>query len=96
MNEQNGYSRCITSATLNRMGETLRLLPNYNTVTLVRVPLFHPRNQQWATHFNWSQDGSEIIGRTAIGRATIAALKMNHLEIVEARRRWASVGWHPP
>ncbi len=64
--------------------------------TLEPVPLFHPRKHQWSEHFTWSQDGSEVLGRTAIGRATIAALKMNHIEIVEARRRWASVGWHPP
>jgi coenzyme F420-reducing hydrogenase beta subunit len=64
--------------------------------SLENVLLYHPRKQQWSEHFTWSQDGGEIIGRTAIGRATITALNMNHLEIVEARRRWASVGWHPP
>ena len=61
-----------------------------------RVPLFHPRRQQWREHFCWSEDGSEIIGLTPMGRATVAALNMNHLAIVEARRRWARVGWHPP
>jgi hypothetical protein len=61
-----------------------------------RVPLFHPRRQQWGEHFCWSEDGSEIIGLTPIGRATVAALNLNHLHIVEARRRWARVGWHPP
>lgn len=29
-----------------------------------RVPLFHPRRQQWREHFCWSEDGSEIIGLT--------------------------------
>ncbi len=60
------------------------------------VPLFHPRRQQWSEHFRWSEDGSEIIGLTLVGRATVAALKMNHPDIREARRRWARVGWHPP
>ena len=60
------------------------------------VPLFHPRRQQWRQHFHWSEDGSEIIGLTPVGQATVAALNMNHPDIVEARRRWARVGWHPP
>jgi hypothetical protein len=60
------------------------------------VPLFHPRRQQWGEHFRWSEDGSEIVGLTPVGRATVTALNMNHPDIVEARRRWARVGWHPP
>lgn len=60
------------------------------------VPLFHPRRQQWREHFCWSEDGSEIVGLTPIGRATVAALNMNHPNIVQARRRWTRVGWHPP
>ena len=31
-----------------------------------------------------------------LGRATIVALNMNNAVIVYARRRWVSVGWHPP
>jgi hypothetical protein len=61
-----------------------------------RAPLFHPRRQVWRRHFRWSDDGVTISGLTAVGRATIAALQMNHPAIVEARRRWTSVGWHPP
>ena len=61
-----------------------------------RVPMFHPRQQQWRRHFRWSEDGSEIIGLITVGRATVAALNMDHPVVVEARRRWARVGWHPP
>jgi hypothetical protein len=60
------------------------------------TPLFHPRRQPWREHFCWSEDGSHIVGLTAAGRATVAALNMNHSVIVEARRRWVQVGWHPP
>ena len=67
-----------------------------DTLTGERVPLFHPRQQRWRKHFCWSQDGSKIIGLTSIGRATVVALNMNHADIVEARRRWTRVGWHPP
>jgi hypothetical protein len=26
----------------------------------------------------------------------VVALNLNHPDIVEARRRWTRVGWHPP
>jgi HNH endonuclease len=68
----------------------------HDALTAQRVPLFHPRQQQWREHFCWSEDGSQIIGLTATGRATVMALHMNHPIIMEARRRWARVGWHPP
>jgi len=29
-------------------------------------------------------------------RATVTALNLNHPLIVESRRRWVAVGWHPP
>jgi hypothetical protein len=65
-------------------------------LTSLRMPLFHPRRQLWRNHFCWSDDGSSIIGLTPIGRATVVALNLNHPLIVEARRRWVRVGWHPP
>jgi len=35
------------------------------------VPLFNPRKNAWKDHFIWSDDGIQIIGVTAIGRATV-------------------------
>lgn len=61
-----------------------------------RVPLFHPRSQDWKAHFEWSADGALVVGRTAIGRATVVALDLNHHARVAARRRWVVAGWHPP
>lgn len=60
------------------------------------VLLFNPREQSWRVHFTWSSDGTEIIGLTATGRATIAALRLNNPEIVAARSLWVQAGWHPP
>ncbi|MEZ4866718.1 MAG: HNH endonuclease [Caldilineaceae bacterium] len=60
------------------------------------VALFHPHLQEWREHFRWSHDGIQIVGLTAIGRATVMALNMNHTDVVKARRRWVNVGWHPP
>lgn len=60
------------------------------------VPLFNPRHQVWKEHFTWSGDGTEIVGKTPCGRATILALRLNNPEIIVTRRLWVSVGWWPP
>ena len=65
-------------------------------VTGRRVRLFHPRRQQWQRHFQWSADGTEIIGRTVCGWATVAALHLNSDLAVLVRLNWSEVGWHPP
>ncbi|MBI4585072.1 MAG: HNH endonuclease [Planctomycetes bacterium] len=39
------------------------------------VHLFNPRRHKWNRHFYW--DGPILVGRTAIGRATIATLGIN-------------------
>jgi hypothetical protein len=41
------------------------------------VPFFHPRRDRWDCHFRWSLDGKRILGRTPVGRATVAALDLN-------------------
>jgi hypothetical protein len=61
-----------------------------------RVRLFDPRQQSWRRHFEWSTDGTQVIGKTICGRATVVALRMNHTTIVNARRHWVAAGWHPP
>ena len=58
--------------------------------------LFHHRQQPWADHFQWDESGALLIGLTAVARATIVALNMNNPVIVDTRRRWVIVGWHPP
>jgi len=65
-------------------------------LTDIEVPLFNPRTQNWSDHFRWSDDGGQIIGMTATGRATVVALRLNNEFIVPARRQWAVAGWHPP
>lgn len=59
-------------------------------------PLYHPRKQRWQDHFAWSEDGTEILGTTPTGRATIARLDMNRALIVATRQRWVKAGLHPP
>lgn len=65
-------------------------------LTDVEVALFNPRRQSWSVHFAWSEDGTKIVGLTAIGRATVASLRLNNEEIVGARWLWVQAGWHPP
>lgn len=60
------------------------------------VPLYHPRQQKWQEHFQWSDDFTVIIGITAIGRATVEALKMNRPGVVNLRRVLYALGEHPP
>ncbi|HAI68539.1 MAG TPA: HNH endonuclease [Gammaproteobacteria bacterium] len=67
-----------------------------DTETGQKVSLFHPRQDRWHEHFEWSQDGCYMIGKTPIGRATITALRLNRKLLVNARKRWVIVGWHPP
>ncbi len=47
------------------------------------IPLFHPRQDLWHTHF--TLQGVHIIGQTPAGRATIRVLNMNAPEQVELR-----------
>ena len=60
------------------------------------VPLFHPRRQRWLRHFGWSEDFLLIVGHTAIGRATVAALHLNRPELLNLRRILRAAGEHPP
>jgi hypothetical protein len=61
------------------------------------VPLFNPRQQDWSTHFAWSADGTKIVGKTAVGRATVAALHLSDdPDALEVRSYWVMAGWHPP
>lgn len=65
-------------------------------VTNALVALYNPRTQPWTEHFRWANGGTHIIGITAIGRATVIALRLNNEHIVESRALWLLYGWHPP
>ncbi len=66
------------------------------------VPIFNPRQQQWAEHFSWTTDGTVIQGSTPIGRATCVRLDLNDLRypeddsIRQTRKFWIRTGLHPP
>lgn len=58
--------------------------------------LFNPRQDGWLEHFRWAKAGIEIEGITAIGRATVARLKVNQDRILVSRAYWVHSGLHPP
>ena len=66
------------------------------------VPIFNPRQQQWAEHFVWTIDGTVIQGSTSIGRATCIRFDLNdmrypeHDSIRQTRIFWTRTGLHPP
>jgi hypothetical protein len=59
------------------------------------VRLFNPRHDLWEEHFQAGPESGEIIGLTAIGRATIARLQMNSEAQMSARRQWMRLGLFP-
>lgn len=60
------------------------------------APLYNPRTQNWAQHFAWTDDGTEIVGLTDVGRATVDALSLNAEFRVRSRAIWVEAGYHPP
>ena len=58
------------------------------------VRLFHPRRHKWERHFRW--DGAVLVGRTAVGRATIATLAINLAHRLELRESLIAEGVFPP
>jgi hypothetical protein len=62
----------------------------------IETPLFNPRRDRWYDHFIWSVDQLYIVGLTATGRATVAALAMNRERVIHIRAADRDVGRHPP
>lgn len=58
------------------------------------TPLFNPRRHKRATHFRW--EGPYLVGRTAIGRVTVALLHINDEYRVELREILIEQGEFPP
>jgi hypothetical protein len=56
--------------------------------------LFHPRRHRWGRHFRW--DGPYLVGRTGIGRVTVAVLAINARKRVLIREELLAEGAFPP
>jgi hypothetical protein len=61
--------------------------------TGVSAPLFNPREHRWSEHFTWH--AAAVAGITAIGRATVHALQLNHPRRLKVREAEARFGLFP-
>jgi hypothetical protein len=64
----------------------LRKGPNLTGIdpdTGALVPLFHPRQERWDTHFALRE--TYIVGLTPTGRTTVRVLQMNAVDRVQLR-----------
>ena len=68
----------------------------FDEKTQRRVSLFNPRKQKWRNHFRFSEDKTEIIGKTACGRVTVESLKLNNEILVSVRKLWVEFDLFPP
>jgi 5-methylcytosine-specific restriction endonuclease McrA len=58
------------------------------------VHLFNPRTDAWDEHFALTS-GFALKGKTPVGRATVAALRLNHPLAIEIREEEAARGRYP-
>ena len=58
------------------------------------VPLFNPRVDCWQDHFRW--DNYRVAPLTPIGRATVAALDLNHSRRIRIRQAEQRFNLFPP
>jgi hypothetical protein len=68
-------------------------LTGIDPITKKLTRLFNPRRHKWSRHFRW--DGPLLVGRTAIGRTTVAVLGMNLPHRVILREALIAVGRFP-
>src|SRR5271166_655155 len=66
----------------------------YDPETDELVPLFNPREDHWNEHFAW--DGSRLLGKSPIARATIDVLRINDPHRVAHRWGLIALGLFPP
>lgn len=56
--------------------------------------LFNPRIDRWSDHFRFA--GAVVLGLTAMGRATVSVLAMNHPDDIAVRFEMIDEGVFPP
>lgn len=60
------------------------------------TPLFNPRTHPWNDHFLWADNFTIVVGKTAIGRATVERLRLNRSGVVNLRLVLWQINRHPP
>ncbi len=85
---------CLACPTCNRLKSDRMLAAVASSEQQSR--LFHPQRDDWAEHFCWNDDATELIGLTDVGNATISLLRINRPQYVRVRRMWVAMNEHPP
>lgn len=65
-------------------------------LTQLVTSFYHPRQHHWQQHFVWSEDYTNLVARTSIGRVTVAMLRLNRENVVNLRRLLNKHEEHPP
>ncbi len=68
----------------------------FDPISQTTAAFYNPRKDYWNEHFVWSEDFTEIIGKTAKGRATILVFILNRQRVMNLRRILVLAGEHPP
>jgi hypothetical protein len=68
----------------------LNNVAGYDPLSEALTPLFNPRTEVWSDHFELVE--GYILGRTAIGRVTVAILNLNQLDRARMRRILVEIG----
>ncbi len=95
--EQHGGNTVISNLALACFADNHHKGPNLAGIdpkTRRRTWLFNPRRHRWTRHFRW--DGPLLVGRTAVGRTTIAVLGINLAYRVRQRAQLIAEGVFPP
>lgn len=69
-------------------------IAGFHAETQQTIPLFHPRRDVWAEHFEWR--GPELWGLTPVGQVTVHVLAINLDFRVALRRALLQEGVFPP
>lgn len=94
--EQHGGDRAASNLALACFACNRHKGPNLGGIdpkTRKKVWLFDPRRHKWPRHFRWN--GPILVGRTPIGRATIAVLGINLPHRVAQRAALIAEGVFP-
>lgn len=93
---QHGGSSTLDNLALSCLHDNTHKGPNIagiDPLTRKITRLFNPRRDRWDRHFEWR--GALLVGKTAVGRTTIAVLAMNHPDAVAVRRSLIEEGLFP-
>ena len=71
-------------------------IKSYDVISEKWISLYNPRTNVWEENFAWSEDATNIIGISIIGRCTIKELKLNREKLIEYRTCLIFFGIHPP